>query len=245
MRSFVLKWGLSMKRKHRWLVLAISLLLSGLIVYGMYRLQGQYIRSEQTVPIYVANQWLQAGHIITSTDLKQVQYPLSLVTEDMLIHSDELINKELVIPLGKEEPFISWKLNTFHLLPKLDEATFQIPVTYIKSVANDIRAGDYVYIYASGHDVASNKLFNEPVKVAAVKTSTNTEVESVAINDVGSTLDSNSFELYQHRRKASGVIEYINLNLTEPQWLAIDELCKDGNAQLIVAFTPYFVELKL
>lgn len=230
-----------MKRKQRWFLVVISFLVSILLVYGLYNLQVRHIQEKQSIAIYVANDWLQAGHIITQADIKQMQYPSNMVTKEMILQSEQLINRELVIPLGKEEPFTNWKINEFHLLPKQGEATFQIPSYYIKSLANDLRAGDYVFIYASGDHAPSNKLFDMPIKVASVKTSTNAEVESVYGNELDALLRSNQHELYQHRRKTNGVIEYINLNLTEEQWLTVDALCKDGQAQLIVAYTPYYV----
>ncbi|WP_287021250.1 hypothetical protein [Cohnella sp.] len=42
--------------------------------------------------------------------------------------------------------------------------------------------------------------------------------------------------MYASRRDANGSIDSVNLNLTEAQWLALDESCKDGSAKLIIAF---------
>ena len=231
-----------MKRKQRWLLIFISFILSSVIIYGLYLFQAHYIRAEQTVTVYVANKWLQTGHIVTPSDIKTVMFPRSIVTDEMIVEMNQLLNKELIMPLGQDEPFLVWKLNDFHLLPKHDEATFQIPVQYIKSVANDLRAGDYVSLYLSQEDGVSLKLFEKPIKVASVKTSTNVEVESITGNDVSLLLQSNEAALYQQRRKATGMIEYINLNLTEQQWLAIDEACKTGQAELIIAYSPLYVE---
>lgn len=231
-----------MRKRQRVFLMFLSFIVSALLIYGMYTMQVQYIRAEQMVPILVANKWLPSGHIVLSTDVRITQYPKSLVTEDMYVLEHDLINKELIIPLGKGEPFSKWKLNSFHLLPKKNEATFQIPSFYIKSIANDVRAGDYIYIYSSNNEGKSELLFSQPVKVASVKSSTNNEIESVLGYEVDALLQSNETALYQHRRKASGIVEHINLNLLSEQWLMIDERCKDGQAQLIIAYTPYFVE---
>lgn len=232
-----------MKRRQRWYVLIVAFILSALLIYGMYMLQQNYIRAEQTVPVYVASKWLQAGHILSEQDVTQIWYPEAYVTSDMALQLEQLLNKELVIPIGQDEPILLWKLNSFHLLPRQDEATFQIPAFYIKSAANDLRAGDYVYVYISEASGSSKKLFEQPIKVAAVKTSTNAEVESVMGSELEAMLQSDEQALYQHRRRASGVIEYINLNLTEEQWLKVDEHCKALHAQLILAYTPYYIEM--
>lgn len=233
-----------MRRKQRLFLMLLSVVVSILLFYGMYKLQVQYIRSEQMVPILVANKWLPSGHIVSLEDLSIAQYPKSLVSEDISLLEQDLLHKELIIPIGRDEPFSKWKLNTFHILPKKDEATFQVPSAYIKSIASDIRAGDYIYIYSSNFEGESELLFSKPIKVASVKSSTNNEIESVLGNEVDALIQSNEVALYQHRRKANGTVEHINLNLLSEQWLVIDELCKAGQAQIIIAYTPYVLEIE-
>ncbi|MOA16710.1 hypothetical protein D3C78_1369380 [compost metagenome] len=49
--------------------------------------------------------------------------------------------------------------------------------------------------------------------------------------------------MYASRRDANGMIEYLNLNLTESQWLEIDGLCASGNLKLVVAYSPESLNL--
>ena len=81
-------------------------------------------------------------------------------------------------------------------------------------------------------------MFDEAVIVASVKSSGNVEIDDVVNPNVKSLADGNKQQMYASRRDANGMIDYINLNLTEAQWLQIDSLCKGGELKLVIAYSP-------
>jgi len=55
---------------------------------------------------------------------------------------------------------------------------------------------------------------------------------------------SNTEQMYAARREANGMIEHINLNLTEGQWLELDSYCREGQSKLIIAYHALPTPLK-
>lgn len=224
-------------RKRRNAILTItSAVLSVCIVYGIYELQMQRLQAEEQIPIVVPSRWIEAGQLIESDDLGWRSIAMSAFHEDMYDSMEVLIGQEALIPLGYDEPILSWKLNRFALHPSSDEATFQIPQDYIKSISNGIRAGDQVWIYSSGEEVVPSKVFDELITVASVKTAANHEVDSIPNSNIQAMANNNKESMYASRREANGMIEYINLNLTEQQWMTIEQLCISKEVQLVIAY---------
>jgi hypothetical protein len=160
------------------------------------------------------------------------------VTQDMITDPSELIGRETLIPIGKSEPILRWKLNRLHLLPGNGEATFQIPKEYILSISSGIRAGDKVKIYASTAEAGGpRKLFATDVVVASVKSSANVEVDNPKSSNLLSKAEGDEEKMYISRLEANGPIEQIDLNLTEEQWMTIDRLCSTKKTKLVIAFT--------
>jgi len=83
----------------------------------------------------------------------------------------------------------------------------------------------------------SGRLFREPVTVASVKSAANTEIDDADQSNLLSMASGDRERMYASRRDANGVIDAVNLNLTEAQWLRIDELCRDGGAKLVIAYS--------
>lgn len=227
-----------MNRRKQLAISAAAAALSGLLVYGVYLLQLRQIKLEETVTVVVPKRFVPVGTILSEGDLKTVALPRGAVNGQMVKAKADAVGMETTVPLGGEEPLLDWKLDKYRLLPRADEATFQIPRAYVKSISNGIRAGDEVTVYLSDESDASpsRRLFDEPVVVAAVKTAANLEIDDPKESNLLSMANGDKESMYASRRDANGTIDAINLNLTEAEWLALDSVCKSGTAKLVIAF---------
>ncbi|WP_127533910.1 SAF domain-containing protein [Paenibacillus kobensis] len=226
-----------MNRKRNAAVSITAAVLAGVLAYGLYAVQLRQVQSKETVRVVVPKRYIAAGERIAADDLAYVQLAKSAVNEEMLLSPSDADGWEAVMPLGANEPLLKWKLDRYRLIPGQAENTFQIPRGYVLSVSNGIRAGDKVTLYVTGETTASVRLFDKPVTVASVKSSANMEVDDTDNPNLLSLADSNKEQMYASRRDANAMIDYVNLNLTEEQWLRIDELCKRGG-RLVIAFSP-------
>lgn len=225
------------KRRNMAISLAAAAL-SGVLVYCIYELQLRQIELQETVHVVVPLRFIPAGERLTSDALglkpiaKASQMP-GMVTDPAAIEG-----METAVPLGRHEPVLEWKLDRYRLLPRRGESTFQIPKAYVLSVSSGIRAGDKAVLYASGEGTAGGRVFPEPVTVASVKTSANLEIDDPQQSSLLSRASGDYEKLYVSRRDANGMIDAVNLNLTEDQWLRIDELCRSGQVKLVIAHSP-------
>ena len=231
-------------KKRNMAVSIAAAALSGALVYGIYQLQLRQIDYQETVQVAVPLRFIAAGEQLTADNVGLRPITKAAYMPEMIVDAREAIGLETAVPLGKDEPILEWKIDRYRLLPGRDESTFQIPKAYVLSVSNGIRAGDRVQLYlsnpAGSGEVAggvSGKLFPEPVTVASVKSSSNTEIDGVEHSNLMSMAHGDLERMYASRRDANGVIDAVNLNLTEAQWLRIDELCRDGQAKLVIAYS--------
>lgn len=213
-------------------------MLSATLVYGLYVLQRQQLERQGTVSVVVPKRFIPAGERMERSDLELARLPIGAYSRDIVTEMDAAVGKETAIPLGQGEAILAWKINEHYLHPRNGESTFQIPKDYIRSISNGIRAGDRVLLYTSGEEGESRRLFQGAVVVASVKNAANVEVDSLKQSHLLSLADNNKDGMYVARRDANAMIEFINLNLTEEQWLAIDHLCKSGGAKLVIAYSP-------
>ncbi len=226
-----------MMRKRHLLISLTAALLSAALVYGLYQLQRNQLEQQKTIEVIVPKRFVAAGERIMAQDLAFKRVPYSAYSTDMLTEPNIAIGMEAVIPIGLGEPLLEWKLNYHRLQPRSSESTFQIPREYVRSISNGIRAGDKVVLYASGEEEQSRRIFEQSVIVASVKSSGNVEIDSLEQSHLMSLADGNKEKMYAARRDANAMIEYVNLNLTEEQWLMIDSLCKGGAVKLVIAYS--------
>ncbi len=233
-----------MNRKRNLLISLTAALLSGLLVYGVYILQLRQVKFQETVTVVVPKQFVQAGERLTSDMLGLKQISKASYVQDMLIDAKEADGMEAVVPLGSGEPLLKWKVDKFRLLPSRTQSTFQIPRDYVLSVSNGIRAGDKVMLYLSGEAVESTRLFEEAVMVASVKSSGNVEIDDTDNPNLMSLASGDKEKMYASRRDANGMIDYINLNLSEAQWLKLDSLCKTGKSRIVIAYSSQSLDIQ-
>jgi hypothetical protein len=234
-----------MKKRRNAIISLTAAVLSASLVYGMYELQRIQIEKEETVAVLVPKRFIGAGERLKESDLEYKMVPQTAFVPDMVIKLEQAAGKETVIPLGKGEPLLKWKVDDFYLQPRRSESTFQIPKEYIRSISNGIRAGDKVQLFVSGEGSPSERLFTEAVTVASVKSSGNVEIDNLENPNLFSRAEGTKEQMYASRREANGMIEYLNLNLTEAQWLLLDGLCKSGSLKLVVAYSPESLDLKM
>jgi hypothetical protein len=232
----------ALNRRKNLIISAISAVLSCLLVYGVYTLQLKQVKIQKTVYVVSPKQFIDAGVMITEDLIEYKPILAASYDSQMFTEKEEVIGQETGLALGQSEPILEWKLNKFNLMPNKNQSTFQIPKSYILSISNGIRAGDRVRIYISGSQEkgGSRKLFSEEVVVASVKSASNVEVEDPQHSSIISMANGDMEKLYASRRDANAVIDQINLNLTEEQWLTIDRICKTENTRLVIAFTSVF-----
>ncbi|EFM11835.1 SAF domain protein [Paenibacillus curdlanolyticus YK9] len=227
-----------MNKKRNVAVSVAAAVMAGVLVYGIYAVQARQLEGKDMVRIVVPKRFIAAGERLEAADLTYRSIAKSAVQQDMVLELVEADGWEAVVPLGAEEPLLKWKLDRYRLLPDQSQSTFQIPRSYVLSVSNGIRAGDLVVLYMSGEADSSSRLFDKPVKVASVKSAANTEVDDSDQSNLLSLANGDKEQMYASRRDANAMIDYINLNLTEAQWLRLDELCKRGERKLVIAFSP-------
>lgn len=226
-----------MNKKRSLLISCSSALLAALLVYGVYKLQVKQVELQKTVSVVVPKDFIRAGTMLEADMLTYKPVLAGSFEEAMFTDIAQLAGLESVVPLGTQEPILSWKVDKFHLLPSIGQSTFQIPKDYILSVSNGIRAGDKVRVYLSGGSDISGRMFGEEIMVASVKSSANVEVDNPKSPNLYSRVSGDTEKMYASRREANGAIDQINLNLTEEQWLAIDQACREKKAKLVIALS--------
>ncbi|GGG09155.1 flagellar biosynthesis protein FlgA [Paenibacillus abyssi] len=227
-----------MNRKRNLFISSFAAVLAGLLVYFVYTLQLKHIELQETVEVLVPNRFVASGERLEGEMLSKKTIAQASYEPGMFTSLSDAIGLETSVPLGKDEPILDWKVSPYRLLPKRDQSTFQIPRDYVLSVSNGIRAGDQVVIFISGQENSSARLFEELIRVASVKSSGNQEIDDVRNSNLLSLANGDKEKMYASRRDANAMIDYINLNLTEEQWLEIDNLCKNGDVKLVIAFSP-------
>jgi hypothetical protein len=226
-----------LNRRRSLLISFAAALLSCLLVYGVYVLEVKQVALQQTVNVVVPKDFIRAGTMIGENLVVLRPVLKGSFTPGMVTDLKEVVGQETLIPLGSNEPLLKWKINRFHLLPGVMQATFQIPKEYILSVSSGIRAGDQVRIYASSADGSSHRLLEQDITVASVKSSANVEVDNPKNSNLISKTNGDTENMYISRLEANGAIDQINLNLTEEEWLLIDRLCSTKKNKLVIAFS--------
>src|SRR5690606_30850511 len=102
--------------RSMWLSLAAAVL-SGALVYGLYDLQRLQVERQATVPVVVPKRFIAAGERIEAGDLERFNLPLDAYHADMAQQLADVAGKEAVVPLGRSEPILGWKLNEYGLQP--------------------------------------------------------------------------------------------------------------------------------
>ncbi|MBB3112153.1 hypothetical protein FHS18_004231 [Paenibacillus phyllosphaerae] len=227
-----------MNRKRNIVIGLTAALLSAMLVYGIYVLQLRQVRFQETVTILVPNRFVSAGERITADMLDYKRIARGSYMTGMLMNAGDAVGLEAVIPLGQDEPLLAWKMDRYRLQPDRTQSTFQIPKDYVLSISSGIRAGDKVIVYVSGPNASSSRLFEAPAVVASVKSSANVEIDDPENPNLLSMASGDKESMYASRRNANGMIDTINLNLTEAQWLELDTLCKSGENKLVIAYSP-------
>lgn len=232
-----------MNRRRNILISLVAAVLSAVLVYGLFQLQRLQMEQQETMAVVVPKYFIEPGKRLTAEDLAYKLVPRQGFVEGMLEDLKLAVGMEAIIPLGTNEPILQWKIDRYYLLPTSEEATFQIPREYIRSISNGIRAGDKVALYLSGEGEPSMRIFENVITVASVKSSSNVEIDNMQDPNLLSLAEGDKERMYASRRDANGMIDYINLNLTEEQWLQIDSYCKGGLRKLVIAFSPESLNL--
>lgn len=215
--------------------------MAALLVYGVYVLQLKQIEWQETVRVVAPRDFIPSGTLMDAGMLEYRPVLKGAVQPEMILDLSEAVGAEPLVPLGKGEPILGWKLDKLRLMPARNQSTFQIPKEYILSVSSGIRAGDRVRVYVSSGEGESRRLLAGDIVVASVKSANNVEVDNPRSANWASALQDDRDKMYASRREANGAIDQINLNLTEEEWLLIDQACKGKKSRLVIALTPLAV----
>lgn len=236
-----------MRRGRAYLIIFIACMISAILVATLYHFQRTYFMKQNETIVVAPAKLIPVGQVIREQDLKRISISKHQNRSEMFQQVSDVEGMTAAVTLGKNEPILAWKIGKDLALPHSGEATFQIPKSYIFSLSNEIRSGDYVNIYLSSPNGVSEKLFDESVVVHSVKTAANHEVIDVLDVPLTEAFKSNEMALRKSRKNANGLIEYINLNLSEQQWLNIDRFCKTGSSRIAIARaedSDYLVEME-
>lgn len=225
-----------MNRRRNALISIAAALLSCLLVYGVYTLQIRQIELEKTRLVVVPKQFIKPGTLLTADMVELAPIVSSAYRGQMLVRREDAVGLAALVPLGSGEPLLAWKLDRLRLMPGSGQSTFPIPKEYILSLSGTIRAGDLVRVYVSGKD-ESARLLPGDVVVASVRSSANVEVDDPKNPSLYAKAEGDMEKLYASRREANGAIEQISLNLSEQEWLLIDEACRDKRMKLVIALS--------
>jgi len=224
------------RRGHLWAG-AVSSLLALAIVFGVYELQLRHIEDQRTIDVIVPASFIPAGTLLEEPMLKRRPIVRDAFMEGMITDMRDAANMETMVPLGRDEPLLAWKLTKNGLMPGKDEATFQIPKSCVFSLSSHIRAGDRVVLFVSGPDGESARLFGREIKVASVKSAANVEIDDKNFSHLMSMAEDDRERMYLSRREANAAIDHVNLILKEEEWLAIDKICRRQEHKLVIAFS--------
>lgn len=230
-----------MGRRRTLIALAISVVVAALLVAVLFRIVQASVLKQQKTWVLAPRHFLPVGHVISADDVTRVVVFRDSVTDRVVRSKQALVGRMVAVSMGKHEPILRWKVVRNAALPRGDERTFQIPKSYLFSVANELRAGDSVYVFVSAHE-GSKQLFAKPVRVHAVKTAANQEVTDAGQSPFTDAFRGNAEALAVSRKNANGAIEAVNLNLRPEQWLEIDRLCKDGESRIALAYAATAVK---
>lgn len=231
-----------MNRRRSLIMSLAAALLSAVLVYGVYIFQLKQVELGQTIQVVVPKDFIKAGTIIQPSMLELQPLYKGALLPTMATAVEQIAGQESLVPLGKGEPVLTWKMNRFRLLPGELQSTFQIPKEYLLSVSSGIRAGDKVRVYASGPDGSSRRLISGEVTVASVKSAAGIEIDNPKQSNLLSKAEGDEEKMYLSRMEANGAIDSINLNLTEEEWYTIDRLCSTKKGKLVIAFSASSID---
>ena len=204
------------------------------VVWAIHELQLKQLEERRTVNVPVPAAFIPAGTLLAESMLEWIPLEEGALHRETVLSADRIVGMENIVPLGRHEPILSWKLERGRLMPARGEATFRIPREYVLSVSGSIRAGDAVRLFVS-EPGAPRRLFDHDVIVASVRTPSGDEV-GLDASGLEAAAAGDRERLYAHRR-SGGSIDAIELNLTEEEWLMIDRLCSTG-LKLVIALSP-------
>ncbi|CAG7651305.1 hypothetical protein ACFQI7_27460 [Paenibacillus allorhizosphaerae] len=156
---------------------------------------------------------LKTGEIIEASMLRQVSIPESSRAKDAIINSNELIGKEVLVPVGENEEIASWKVAKPGYVPKEDERYYSFKTDVTTNVNNMVRRGDSVDVWVefdtpkfirtpSGQlSIGAVKII-EGLRVSSIKTGEGVEVGDV--NSMENFVQSDSVQLANDRTRPNG-----------------------------------------
>lgn len=224
-----------MLRFRRLFISLAAAVIAGSLVYAVYVILLKQVEMQETIHVVVPKQLISAGTVLESDMLELQGITAAGVNKQMITNMQAIIGKQALIPLGAGEPVLEWKLSERLILPEEGEAVFEIPRDYILAISGAVRAGDHVRVYLSNGEHPRRLLIND-VRVASVRMSgQRRDREDPEARGAKTQTDSNYEALVALR--SGELVESINLNLREEEWLLIDAACRRADdAKLVIAY---------
>lgn len=167
---------------------------------------------------------LTSGEIIDKSMLRVVTINNLQHASGAITDIDAIVGKRVVVPIGKEEEILKWKLSEDKVVPEEGERYFSFNTDLITNVNNMVRRGDRVDVWVEFDVPKSIETLNGVVVVAAVKIIENllvsniTDADGNQISDdfgVDAYLRSNNSILSSSRHEATGIAKQNTYIMTD------------------------------
>ncbi|WP_139490081.1 SAF domain-containing protein [Brevibacillus dissolubilis] len=139
--------------------LILSTGLSLVTLYLGYQQAEQSFQSREYTQVVTVKQgkMIQPYSPIIPSDLDYKEVPKSQVLPGSIIQTDQIIGKVAWMPMGSGETVLDWKLMDGKLLPKKQEARYEIELSEFTPMS-EIRRGDFVKVWINYSELDPEKL---------------------------------------------------------------------------------------
>ncbi|WP_148450041.1 RcpC/CpaB family pilus assembly protein [Gorillibacterium timonense] len=209
-----------------------------LSVLGYLLFMNHLEHSKSTVETLMPVRTLLSGEVVDVSLLHSVTVSSAAHRADAVMDPNELIGKQVVVPIGRDEEFAAWKLSEVKLTPMTGERYYSFKTDAATNVNNMVRRGDRVDVWVEWKGQTSDQREEritavkiiESLPVAGVKTA-----EGVEVGDkfgVDSMLAGDAAQLASSRGRAPGKPELNTYIMSDEVYAAFAAASVHGTIRL-------------